>query len=403
MDRLLKGDRVTEQDVNLTKRSMFLADGQIVPVLSKFVVGRERLYQIFLLLSESINVGDFVFLALVGWATVPLLGVTYGRYYEKRQEGGKPYEETYVHHGAHLVSQAANLTLVVYVVDCFIVVLRSLDFHLGVPHDQISKAFAKIIYIAWAAYRLSIFKRYLLSQAVSRQAGKLGRASMIDRLLDGIITVVTILFLLDILDMEMGFGVKSVLTFGSAGTLIVGLATKDVAAMFVSGLTLTTSNRISEGDEVRFGDGTTGFVQKVGWMQTTIRHYDELIEVIPNSDLGSLRVTNVSRCKRCQVKQYLRFRYEDAEKFPVLLPAILQEIKESCPKVITKGRPFRAVWTGYRENYLEVMVDVHFEERPTGQPYWETKQAVMEAIYRAVKKSGAEFVTTFYPQLPGRR
>jgi len=78
-------------------------------------------------------------------------------------------------------------------------------------------------------------------------------------------------------------------------------------------------------------------------------------------------VKNISRCPRCQVKENLRIRYEDADKLPACLPDILEEIKKSCPDVITKGRPFRAMWIGYEADHLKVMVDTHFNLKPTGQ------------------------------------
>jgi small-conductance mechanosensitive channel len=327
-----------------------MAGGQIVPTLSKFAVGKDKLSEIGEHLMDAVHPGDFVFLALLGWATVPFCGLLFATFDLKRKH---PFKESYTYQFANHISQAARIALVVYAVDLIVVVLNTLGFtyfHVG----QVSQAFAKIIYVAWASQRLSVLKRHILSRAVSRKPDQLGRVSMIDRLVDGIIYICTGLFLLDILNVEMGVGVTSVFAFGSAGTLVVGLATKDIAAMFVSGLTLTTSNRISEGDDVRFGDGTTGKVEKIGWMQTTIRNYDEMIEVVPNSILGNQRVKNVSRVKMCQIKQLLRFRYEDAKKFNQLLPSILDEIKTACPKAITDGsRPFRAIWTGYREDYLE--------------------------------------------------
>jgi small-conductance mechanosensitive channel len=336
--------------VKATKRSLFMAGGQIVPTLSKFVAGKDKLSEIGENLIDAVHPGDFVFLALLGWASVPLCGLLFSTFDSKRKH---PYNESYIYQLANHISQAARIALVVYAVDLVVVVLNTLGFtyfHVG----QVSQAFAKIIYVAWASQRLSVFKRHVLSQAVSHKPDQLGRVSMIDRLADGLIYILTGFFLLDILNVEMGVGFTSVFAFGSAGTIVVGLATKDIAAMFVSGLTLTTSNRISEGDDVRFGDGTSGKVEKIGWMQTTIRNYDEMIEVVPNSILGNQRVKNVSRVKMCQIKQSLRFRYEDARKFEQLLPSILEEIKEACPKAITDGsRPFRCFWIGYREDYLE--------------------------------------------------
>jgi small-conductance mechanosensitive channel len=344
------GNLACPATVKATKRSLFMAGGQIVPTLSKFAAGKDKLSEIGENLTDAVHPGDFVFLALLGWASVPLCGLLLATFDRRRKYS---YNETYIYQLANHVSQAARIALVVYAVDLVVVVLNTLGFtyfHVG----QVSQAFAKIIYVAWASQRLSVFKRHILSEAVSHKPDQLGRVSMIDRLVDGLIYICTGLFLLDILNVELGVGLTSVFAFGSAGTIVVGLATKDIAAMFVSGLTLTTSNRISEGDDVRFGDGTSGKVDKIGWMQTTIRNYDEMIEVVPNSILGNQRVKNVSRVKMCQVKQFLRFRFEDARKFDQLLPSILEEIKESCPKAITDGsRPFRAFWTGYREDYLE--------------------------------------------------
>jgi small-conductance mechanosensitive channel len=244
----------------------------------------------------------------------------------------------------------------VYLVDCLTIILTGLGFATAFhhhPHTNLSNCFAKILYIAWAAQRLSVFKRYLLGRVIhnkkSRQGKQqqqqfiapagtasasshhsasgvamngngvstglhhksgssvpgssnnntaatamapktLGQAAIVDKVVDGIIYVVTGLFLLDILNVEMGVGVSSIFAFGSAGTLVMGLASRDVASMFVSGLTLTTTDHVREGEHVKFGDGTTGQILRIGWMHTTIRGYDELVEVVRACDRGPSRV-----------------------------------------------------------------------------------------------------------------
>jgi small-conductance mechanosensitive channel len=102
----------------------------------------------------------------------------------------------------------------------------------------------------WVAQRLCIFKHYWLGKAIDKAPSKLGRLSFVDELIGGLVFMVTALFLLDILDVEMGAGVKSMFAFGSAGTLVIGLASRDVAVMFVLGLTLQTTDRYA----VIFGD-----------------------------------------------------------------------------------------------------------------------------------------------------
>jgi hypothetical protein len=75
-----------------------------------------------------------------------------------------------------------------------------------------------------------------------------------------------------------------------------------------------------------------------------------------------------------------------------LLENIKKEIKESCPKLITDGsRSFRANWENFEADHLQVVVDAHFMIKPIGNEYNENRQNVLEAIYRAVKKTGVHF------------
>jgi small-conductance mechanosensitive channel len=263
----------------------------------------------------------------------------------------------------------------------------------------LSKGFAKILYISWIGFRLSVFKRYMLETAIFKKTKKLGRVSMVDRLLDGLIVLTTGFFLIECLNVDMGVGVTSVFAFGSAGTLVIGLATQKFAAMFVNGMVLTTSDRISEGDHIKTGSGLSGRVQKIGWFQTTLRHYNELEEIIPNSELGMQRVTNVSRCQKCQIKQVLRIKYEDIDKLESFIADIKSEIKKACPMVITdRSRPFRAYLTAFKEDHLQVSVDTHYNVRPMGEAFFKNQHNCLMAIARAAKMNKIEFVSGLYPQ-----
>ncbi|GKY93843.1 hypothetical protein MPSEU_000351200 [Mayamaea pseudoterrestris] len=333
------------------------------------------------------------------------------------------FEDSYLFQLVDHVSQVARLSSMVFCTDLLFKILVGLGFCRNM--ENLSFGFAKILYIAWAAQRLAVLKRYVLNQVVMMSsdeptngsvkmnrplppAGQAslqqqplllrGQTSVVDRLLDGIIFLCTIMLLLDILDVEMGVGVTSMFAFGSAGTLIIGLASRDLASMLVNGLALSTTNRFVQGEHVKFGDGTVGAVHKIGWMQTTIRNYDNLLEVVPNNELGMQRVRNVSRCTVCQIQQTLRFHYDDAEKLPQCLDDIMQEIKLSCKDVITDGsKPFRATWRHFRATHLEIVVDTHHYGKPIGKKYWEDLQQVNLAIYRAVKRNGVRFVTEWSP------
>ena len=369
---------------------LLLAGGSIMPTLEKLAVSQDELEFIGRSLYSAVHPGDLLVLVFLSLATVPIVRAIFGIPYEKTN--------SYAYQIALHVSQAAKLGIVVYLFDCMVVILSSLGFSFKTL-TTLSKGFAKIMYISWLGIRISIFKRYMLGRAMVKSPDKLGRASTVDRLIDGLIFMATGFFLMDILDVDMGVGVTSIFAFGSAGTLVIGLATQNLATMFVNGLVLTTSDRISEGDYIKLGSGLSGRVNKIGWFQTTLRHYNELEEIIPNSELGMQRVTNLSRVNKCQVKQSLRVAYEDVKKIESLMADILKEIEAACPKVITNGsRPFRAYFTDFKEDHLQISVDTHFDVPPMGEVYFRNRHNCLMAIVRAAEKNNVKFVSGLYPQ-----
>ena len=321
------------------------------------------------------------------------------------------------------VSQLARLSLIMYVIDSIVVMMETLTdvFDPNNNDDNIdtenvvvvdssttsswSSGLAKILYISWLAQRLSVFKRYGLNKIFKSKSSsggggddKTGRVTAIDRLMDGGIIACTFFITLDVLNVDLGMsGITSVFAFSSGLSLVVGLASQNLATMFVNGLLLTTSDRILEGDYIEFKD-TCGQITKIGWFQTTLRHYDEKIEVIPNSDLGMQRVTNLTRVKRCRVKQTLRFHYDAVDKLDVVLPEIIEEIKRSCPEVISDGSaPLRAVWTDFKEDHISINVEARFNLPPMGNLYHNNRHECLKAIYRACRKHSVEFVVGLYP------
>lgn len=214
---------------------------------------------------------------------------------------------------------------------------------------------------------------------------------LLDHLVDAIIGGFTLFTLIDIFDLE-GLGLTSICAFGSAGTLAFTLASQAIVSNAVNGFALTTSNRFYVGDNVRFGDGTSGTIQTLGWLETTLRGGDDLVITVPNTQLADQRVANLSRNKKCQVVQKLHFKYEDIDKLDGLLVSIKKKVKKSCPELIYDGsRPFRVLWTDYNDNYLKVLVDTHFNLKPLGDEYWHNRQEVLKAINRAVKTHNLEF------------
>ena len=154
---------------------------------------------------------------------------------------------------------------------------------------------------------------------------------------------------------------------------------------------LATSDRICEGDVIRFSDSAgskevQAVILNVGWVDTILRCSDNSLMAIPNQLLWKQSVRIVSRATHSQVRQKLRFHYKEAHKLPALLKSIKDEMRLACPSIVTDGSlPFRAHWTSFGQEYLQVDVEAHLQVAPLSSEYLDNQQRMLQAINRAIK------------------
>ena len=304
-------------------------------------------------------------LAITQWQDLALIGlVSYGIYplvrLTLREDDTREIDDTTRGHIAKVASDVSKIAFSVYALDVVMVTLRAIGFKF-VEKTDIVGAYAKVIYITYGIRRALEIKKMALCRAFKlRDPENMGRIGIIDRVIDGLIVVVASLLLFDWLSVKMNLAMRGVFAFGSVGTLAFTLASQGLLTQLLSGTFLFLSNKFYVGDYVDFEDGTKGTVASMGWMDTTLRNPDNTMTRVPNSQLTSKKITNFSRVSMCQVKQTLRFHYDDVEKIPALCEDIKEELKKSCPKLISNGkRPFRVYWSGFNEDHLEVVVDTH--------------------------------------------
>jgi len=365
--------------------------GQISPILRKCMLSTEQLETIWNGMRNVASLSDVVLLLILGFAVVPTVEVPYTQFVMRRniKQSDKEFRSTALYHVLDSLSQIARLAFVVYGFDMIKIFLVGAGFQ--IPRgERLTHAFAYILYTIWGTNRLSKLKEWGLYQIAGNTQG---RIQVVDRLGNAVLAVCAMFLILDILNVEMNLALRGAVAFGSVGTLVCSLAAKDTVANLLHGIILSASDRIYEGDSIQLHkSGFSGSVAKLGWLETVLRGSDELMVTIPNADLLSQRVCNLSRIHQSQVKQTLQFSYNDSDKLPQLLQDIKTEIRSSCPTVITDGsRPFRVFWTSYQADHLEVVVDAHFRIKPVGDAYHENKQNVLQAINRAVKKNNVNF------------
>eukprot|EP00977_Amphora_coffeiformis_P012021 scaffold2962_cov169-Amphora_coffeaeformis.AAC.8 len=214
----------------------------------------------------------------------------------------------------------------------------------------------------WIALTVSTVKRTLFQQSVHGE--RLGRVVFFDRLIDVVLTGVFAATVVDDLDIDVGMGLQSIFAASGVATLFFSLATKDLAEQIIGGFVIQAWDAFEIGDDIKLGDGTEGTVKQIGLVETQIQQYDNIMVQIPNSSLYKQRVSNLSRVKKSQFEQVLRFKYSDLPEVPAALADIKEEIRASCPKLITEGKPFRAVLTKYETDHVATVVLCHFDIPP---------------------------------------
>lgn len=122
----------------------------------------------------------------------------------------------------------------------------------------------------------------------AERLGVVGKTTIATNLLRVLVFVIGGLVLLQ----TEGISIAPVLTALGVGGLAVALALQDTLSNLFAGVHILVQRQLRPGDFVRLDDGTEGYVQDVGWRNTTIRSLVNNLVVIPNGKLASMVVTN---------------------------------------------------------------------------------------------------------------
>ena len=379
--------------------------GKIFPILSKLYVSPNEAKQIFKEIQTVQEPGDWIFILLLGWATIPMIKYPYEKFVigmkpkKENQAPPRPFKESGIFHFAEHLQQAGRIGAIIYGLDCLGIALETMGFQ---QINQYMPSVAKGIYCLWMFSRLNTFKRFIIfkSFGVSTSANrknlqnrsKHARAKIVNKILDIVCYAACFFVMVDILQVKSGVTLNSLFAVSGAGTVIISLATKDIALDIVSGLALQASDKVYEGESVSFGNGLKGCVDQIGLFETLIRDGSEMVTAVPNHELANQRLANISRNKFSQVKQKIHFCYEDIDRLPSLMQEIKNQIIKSCGFVVTDGsRPFRVYFHHYGESSLEVIVDVRMQITTGTSQYYEGREQVLLAIGRGVKNMNMKF------------
>eukprot|EP00568_Trieres_chinensis_P002766 CAMPEP_0183306650 /NCGR_PEP_ID=MMETSP0160_2-20130417/13506_1 /TAXON_ID=2839 ORGANISM="Odontella Sinensis, Strain Grunow 1884" /NCGR_SAMPLE_ID=MMETSP0160_2 /ASSEMBLY_ACC=CAM_ASM_000250 /LENGTH=473 /DNA_ID=CAMNT_0025470083 /DNA_START=34 /DNA_END=1455 /DNA_ORIENTATION=+ len=346
---------------------------------------------------EVVDPLDIAYLSAVAFGSRELLRIYNNHVLNPlfRRERPKPFDESKLSAVGDLTCQVGQCALAAYSCEILVAFLDAMGIH---APPSASQTIAMAIFAGWGARKASQVKRGLLERFFDRVPSRGGRRKraqsarvFYDRFSDIAIYLLTAGIVLEMCGTFQPV-VRSLLSVAGLSSLVLGLSLRDPLSQILQGTSLLVLNHFSPGDKIKLADGTVGRVIEMGWLDTTIMGSDDIFVRIPNSEIASRRIYNISRMKRSRVKEVLRFHYADVEKLPGLMEDIKAEIRESCSNVIVNGsRPLRAHLRECHHDHVAVVVEAHFNITPRTSEFYDEQERALLAMVRAVKSNGLDF------------
>ena len=256
---------------------------------------------------EHVDFREVSIYAGVGWGLVPVTQSVYevianvtGRQLisnEDKDADARPkrrfmkaFKDTILYQVVNLISEASRIGMLVISFDCAATVIQLMGYNpLGVfdtSKVNLAGVFSSLVYSGWIVDRTKSFKRLLLEHAFGvNEEADWGKMELVDNLGDALLYATWGVYILRTLEFQTGIAVKSLFSLGATGTIVFSLASKDIASQMMSGLTLHLSDKIYQGDSIELEDGTSGIVEDLGWMQTSIKGGNDMVTALPNTGI----------------------------------------------------------------------------------------------------------------------
>lgn len=206
-------------------------------------------------------------------------------------------------------------------------------------------------------------------------------------------------FVLVLLAVLGELGVKLTALLGAAGIvgIAVGFASQTSVSNIISGLFLISEKPFSLGDVIRIGT-TTGIIQSIDLLSIKIRTFDNLFVRIPNSQLLTSEVTNITRfpIRRMDLSFQVDYGQDLAH-----VHKVLTEIARDNPWSLDEPEPV-ILFQEFKESGIEVLLGLWFAK----DDFVRMKNSVMMDVTQRFEVEGVRFAhprRTIRPEHPARR
>lgn len=276
---------------------------------------------------------------------------------------------------------ARSVLRYIWIVSSLIAIMSQLSFEPDtVKATAKASTWAGIYYVLWASS----------GQIIHKVLQHYGLNASIEQLLKNILSVLLLVFGLASVMAQFGFDIVSLVAgLGIAG-IAVGFAAQSTLANFIAGITILLEQSFQVGDWVNINDNE-GRVVVIALRTTHILTRDNITVIIPNSNVASSVVTNLTSKNFIRFDIRMRIAFED--DVDKAREVILQVLSDS--EVVLK-RPETSATVDEIGEYGVFFV-IRFWVKPAAVARMpKIKEALTENIKRAFDEAN---ISTPYPHI----
>lgn len=246
--------------------------------------------------------------------------------------------------------------------------------------------------IAWIFVRLTKKgeEGFITSSAQRHSKIDPGTAHAVAKLARISILITSGLIILEVLHID----IAPIYALGGAGTLIVGLASKDLLSNFFGAMMVFLDRPFVVGDTIRSPDKfIEGTVEYIGWRLTRIRSYEKRPLYVPNSIFTTVTIENVTRMSNRRIREFLGVRYKDMNQIRDIAQKAT-EVLRNHPQIDT-SMTCAVTLHQFGPSSLDLLVFCYTKVTKWAD-FLPVKQDIMLKLLEVVKSCGAEcaFPTT---------
>jgi CRP-like cAMP-binding protein len=166
-------------------------------------------------------------------------------------------------------------------------------------------------------------------------------------------------------------------------TAVVGLAAQEPLKDLLAALELQMGEEIRTGDLIELKDGSRGVVQAVSWRDTTLRTLDDVLVVVPNTEITQGVVRNLSFHGRVSLR--FSVRLDDAYP-PGQARRLLEQVVRQHPRVLSDPEPLVRL-QAFEESAVAYELQV-WQRECNDRALLDLRSELQEQIWYALRREG---------------